>query len=65
MDNVLIVALIVVMALNFIVNIWIAKAQNKEQRIHATQIYRLYEEIKRYNDNQFEKMGEDIGKSES
>lgn len=27
---------------------------DREQRIHTTQIYRLYEELKRYNDRQLE-----------
>lgn len=65
MDYVLVAALIVVMFLNFIESIWITKARNREQRIHATQIYRVYEEIKRYNDKQFGTEGEDGGKTES
>lgn len=51
MDYALTVALIVVMFLNFTKSIWITKVWNREQRIHSTQIYRFYEEIKRYNDN--------------
>ena len=64
MDYILIRALIVVVLLNFVGNIWVAKMQCREQRIHATQIYRVYEEIKRYNDNQFGAKGENVGKTE-
>lgn len=51
MDYVLIVVLIIVTFLNFIGNVWAVKQENKEQRIHATQIYKLYNELKRFNDN--------------
>ncbi|MCI9545594.1 MAG: hypothetical protein HFH60_02720 [Lachnospiraceae bacterium] len=51
MDYVLIIALIMVTFLNFIGNVWAVKQENKEQRIHATQIYKLYNELKRFNDN--------------
>lgn len=64
MGYILITALIVVMFLNFIESIWITKVRNQEQRIHATQIYRVYEKIKRYNDNQFGTKGENVGKTE-
>lgn len=51
MDYVLIIVLIMVTFLNFIGNVWAVKQENKEQRIHATQIYKLYNELKRFNDN--------------
>lgn len=64
MDCVLTIDLIAVMLLNFFENILITKTRNREQRIHATQIYRLYEEIKRYNDSQLVKTEVADGKSE-
>lgn len=33
-----------------VVNIWNAKLERDEQRIHSTVIYDLYNELKRYND---------------
>lgn len=55
MDYVLIMTLIFVMALNFFGNIWVTKKNNKEDRLKTVAIYSLYQELKRYNDNQFGK----------
>lgn len=43
------------MALNFFGNIWSTKKNNEEDRLKAVAIYSLYQELKRYNDNQFGK----------
>ncbi len=51
MDVILAIVLILIFTVSIVVNIWSTKISCNEQRLRSAAIYKLYEEIKRHNDN--------------
>lgn len=49
-EYVLMVSLLVLIASGLIVSVWSTKVRSKDQQLETVAIYRLYEEIKRMND---------------
>ena len=53
MDVALAVLLILVFIINIACSVWAVKKNSEETRLKAMAIYKLYEQVKRYNDNAF------------
>ena len=50
LEYVLMVSLLVLIAVGLVVSVWSTKVRSKDQRLETIAVYRLFEEIKRMND---------------